>query len=125
MEGLDKLFSGLRLSSTGMSAERTRIDTIAENIAHADVTKMPDGSGPYRRKIARFDALLESGEGAGSATPSSGVRAKVETDTVTPFEVVHDPGHPDADAEGNVLFPRAQRLEDRVRAARDRQRRRR
>jgi len=105
MEGLDRLFSGLRLSSTGMSAERTRIDTIAENIAHADVTKMPDGSGPYRRKVARFDALLEGGGSANSATPSSGVRAKVETDTVTPFEVVHDPGHPDADAEGNVLFP--------------------
>ena len=33
------------------------------------------------------------------------MRAKVETDSVTPFEIVHDPGHPDADADGMVSVP--------------------
>ena len=100
MSGIEKLFSGMRASASGLAAERVRIDVIARNIANAEVTKTPDG-GPYRRQMVRFEPLLEAARGG-----SGGVRlGGIVEDTKTPFEVLHDPGHPDADADGNVLLP--------------------
>lgn len=104
MDRIQGLFGGLRISASGSAAQRVRINTIAENIAHAEVTHMPDGSGPYRRKEAVFTPIVTRGDDGRPTT--DGVRvSKVSLDTTTPFEVVHDPSHPDADADGNVLFP--------------------
>ena len=65
---------------------------------------MPDGSGPYRRQLVRFEPILQKAE-SGKDTVA-GVRvAGVEPDTRTPFERVRMPGHPDADAEGYVTMP--------------------
>lgn len=103
MDAIQRLFSGLRISSSGMAAQRERANVIAENIANAEVTRTPDGSGPYRRKVVSFAPLLRDVLGK---QLSSGVRvAEVAADTKTPFEVVHDPAHPDADAQGNVAYP--------------------
>jgi flagellar basal-body rod protein FlgC len=104
MDGIRKLFSGMRASSSGMSAERVRIDVIAKNLANAEVTRMPDGSGPYRRQLVRFQPILQKAEGGKETV--AGVRvADVEPDTRTPFERVRMPGHPDADADGYVTMP--------------------
>jgi len=104
MSLVQKMFASMRTSSTGMLAERARIDVIAQNIAHADVTRMPDGSGPYRRQQVRFEPLLV--KAADGSRTSNGVRvAAIQADTQTPFEIVHDPSHPDADAQGNVAYP--------------------
>lgn len=104
MDGLKGLFSGMRISASGSSAQRVRINTIAENIAQAEVTKSPDGSGPYRRKLVYLEPIVARGDDGRKTT--DGVRvSKIVTDQSTPFEVVHDPSHPDADAEGNVLYP--------------------
>ena len=54
------MFDSLRVSASGMSAERLRMDVIADNLANADTTRGPNG-GPYRRK----EVVLQSG-GAGS-----------------------------------------------------------
>ena len=43
------MFDALSISSTGMSAERLRMDVIAENLANAETTRTPEG-GPYRRQ---------------------------------------------------------------------------
>lgn len=103
MSGIEKLFSGMRASSTGLAAERLRMDVIAENIANSQTTRTPEG-GPYRRKIVRFEPLLL--EAAGHDSETLGVRpAAVESDRSTPFGVVHDPSHPDSDARGFVLYP--------------------
>ena len=59
MNGIDKFFSGMRSSSSGLMAERVRIDVIAENIANAKTTRTPEG-GPYRRKVVMFEPLVES-----------------------------------------------------------------
>lgn len=104
MDGIRHLFAGLRTSASGSAAQRVRINTIAENIAKAEVTRLPDGSGPYRRKAAYFEPVVT--RDAGGARTTDGVRvAKIVQDTSTPFEVLHDPGHPDADAQGNVRYP--------------------
>jgi flagellar basal-body rod protein FlgC len=104
MDPLTNVFRGLRTSSSGMSAERAHIDVIAKNLAFAQVTHMPDGSGPYRRQMARFSTVMR--RVAGGKSEVDGVKvARVEPDTKTPLERVYSPGHPDADAEGMVTYP--------------------
>lgn len=103
MSGFENLFSGFRASASGMTAERTRIDVIARNIANARTTRTPDG-GPYRRQVVDFEPILE--RLTDGTTVMAGVRvAAIHGDTSTPFEEVHDPTHPDADANGVVRYP--------------------
>ncbi|MBK7642516.1 MAG: flagellar basal body rod protein FlgC [Planctomycetes bacterium] len=100
MGGINELFGGMRASSSALSAERTRIDVIAKNIANAESTSMPDGSGPYRRQVVNFAPFLDKAGSSGARVGS------ITSDNVTPFPVLHDPGHKDADpATGNVLMP--------------------
>jgi flagellar basal-body rod protein FlgC len=104
MDPTSNLFDGLRTAASGMAAERTRIDVVARNLANAQVTRMPDGSGPYRRQMVRFSTILRR-ETGGRLAPA-GVRVdRVEPDVTTPLVRVHEPGHPDADAEGMVTYP--------------------
>ena len=81
------------LSSTGMSAQQSVMDTISENIQNARTTRTAEGT-PYRRKVA----VLER-------DPDGGVRVARVVDDMSAGQIVHQPGHPDADAEGNVLLP--------------------
>lgn len=92
------LISTLRVSSSGLSAERLRMDLIADNLANANTTRTPNGQ-PYQRKVALFQPI--------TPTPSmpGGVRvAQIAVDT-TPPRLVYEPGHPDADANGYVAYP--------------------
>lgn len=101
------LFQGLRASASGMSAERQRIDVVAKNLANAQVTRMPDGSGPYRRQLVRFSTVMN--RAAGNRQEPLGVRVDgIEPDMVSPLVRVHEPGHPDADADGIVTYPNIQ-----------------
>jgi flagellar basal-body rod protein FlgC len=104
MTNIDRLFSGLRAAASGMAAERVRVDTIAKNIANAEVTQMPDGSGPYRRQVVSFAPLLQREEDGSQSVAGVRIRS-IADDTKTPFERVFLPGHPDADAEGMVTMP--------------------
>jgi len=103
MSGIEKLFSGMRVSASGLTAERTRIDVIAENIANARTTRTPDG-GPYRRKVVLFEPLLE--KAADGSTRVGGIaQPEIISDVKTPFDRIMDPSHPDADEEGMVALP--------------------
>lgn len=105
MDAIDRLFSGMRISSSGLLAERTRIDTIAENVANARTTRTPEG-GPYRRKVVLFEPLLVEPETPGGDPIPQGVGTpRVIEDERTPFELVLDPSHPDARADGMVELP--------------------
>ncbi len=111
------LFSVLSIGSSGMAAQRLRAELLTENLANAETTRTP-GGGPYRRK----DAVFES---ASAASPFSSVLdaelnapagvavSEVVVDTRDP-EKRYIPGHPDADAEGYVAFPRVNPAEDMV-----------
>jgi flagellar basal-body rod protein FlgC len=102
MDGTRGFFTGMRISASGLTAERERMDVIAENLANARTTKTPDG-GPYRRKVVLFAPMLERLE---EGERTLGVRAtRVGVDRVTDFERVMDPGHPDAGPDGMVLYP--------------------
>ncbi len=105
MSGLDNLFSGMRIAATGLTAERTRIDVIAENIANARTTRTPEG-GPYRRKVVVFEPLMQQVLKGGRREEFTGVVAsRVEPDFSSSFQVVREPGHPDANADGMVEYP--------------------
>jgi flagellar basal-body rod protein FlgC len=111
------LFTSLDIAASGMTAQRLRMDLIADNIANASTTRTPEG-GPFRRQLAVFTARNappppagnSHGVIAGSGWPDSpmpyaGVRVVGIVGDTSPFNVVHDPGHPDADENGDVMYP--------------------
>jgi flagellar basal-body rod protein FlgC len=109
------LFSSLQVSSSGMSAQRTRAELLVENMANSETTRTPEG-GPYRRKdvvfstepqVSPFSAVFQNEIGTGVAV------ADVIQDTSAP-ERRYMPGHPDADATGYVAFPKMNPAEDMV-----------
>lgn len=103
MSGLERLFGGMRSTSMGLSAERARMDVIAENIANARTTKTASGL-PYRRQVVRFEPIMETGPD-GNIT-AMGVRAaEVMQDFDTPMDRIYDPANPDADKDGFVEMP--------------------
>ncbi len=110
------LLDALSVSASGMSAQRQRTELLVENLANADTTRTPEG-GPYRRK----DVVFASDQGSFSSLYESavnnntvGVRvADVITDTREP-EKRYMPGHPDADKDGYVAYPRMNPAEDMV-----------
>lgn len=92
-------FSSMKISATGLAAERLRMDTITSNMANASTTRSADGKGPYVRKIAMFQEALDANK------EMAGVKAvKIENDK-SPLRKVYDPTHPDADANGYVTMP--------------------
>ncbi|MBM3788593.1 MAG: flagellar basal body rod protein FlgC [Acidobacteria bacterium] len=112
------LFHLLSVSSSGLEAQRRRAEVLVENLANAETTRTPQG-GPYRRKDVIFEAskpeqpfqnVFQKELGGGP----KGVRiADVVEDTRDP-EKRYLPGHPDADAQGYVAFPRVNPAEDMV-----------
>ncbi len=112
------LLSAISVSASGMSAQRQRTELLVENLANSETTRTPEG-GPYRRKDVVFAADPSAAEFSSvfedqMDEPATGVRvAQVVTDTQPP-EKRYLPGHPDADADGYVSFPRMNPAEDMV-----------
>lgn len=111
------LFSVLSIGASGMAAQRTRAELLTENLANSETTRTPDG-GPYRRKDVVFTSAEIGSPFAsvfhGELEGASGVTVgDIITDTREP-ERRYLPGHPDADAEGYVAFPRINPAEDMV-----------
>jgi flagellar basal-body rod protein FlgC len=92
------LISTLRVSASGLSAERLRMDLIADNLANANTTRTPDGQ-PYRRKVAIFEPITPTPRMPG------GVRVVQIAQDPSPPRMVYDPSHPDADPNGYVTYP--------------------
>jgi len=125
---LDRIFAGLNISSRGLSVQRRRMDSIAENLANAETTKTERG-GPYRRKIIELKArsaqvfasafrqasvplattqpghVAGSGFVTGEEQPATSSIQAQETVDPTPPRMVYDPGNPDADTNGYVAMP--------------------
>lgn len=104
------LFQSFDIAASGMTAQRFRMDTIAENIANVNTTRTENGT-PYRRKIVTFeekntsptfsDAMKRATEFRGD-----GVKVvRVSEDTTTDYIMEYDPSHPDADENGYVYYP--------------------
>jgi flagellar basal-body rod protein FlgC len=114
------ILDSLSISASALTAERTRMDVTAENLANAQTTRT-DAGGPYRRKVVElaqdggqggFGAQLASA--MGSASSNGGVKVAGIVADSTPLKRVYDPGHPDADANGYVQMPNVEPVEEMV-----------
>ncbi len=101
-------FSSFDISATGLFAQRTRLDVIANNIANAETTRTPEG-GPYVRRHVTFQEALDDQLRIGA-----GVRVESIEPDPTPARMVYDPGHPDARPDGYVAMPNVNIIEEMV-----------
>lgn len=117
--------SGLDISASGLTAQRLRMDTIANNMANAETTRGANGQGPYRRQVVVFEARSgQTGSKFSSvlrnqlaAQTGAGVRVKgirEVTDAESPLRRVYDPSHPDADEQGYVNYPNVNIVEEMI-----------
>ncbi len=106
------IFGTMEISASGLTAQRQRLNVIAENLANAQATRTPQG-GPYLKKYVvlesqpaeDFASLLESPtkvEVADIAETREGLRQE------------YDPSHPDADKNGIVTWPNVNPVKEMV-----------
>lgn len=136
-------FNVFDVSSSGMYAQRLKMDTISSNVANINTTRNPDGShGVYVKKDVTFKAIYNDKLSSSPAFPNGmheakfsqnqgkmvlsggisfdeknlaqGVAVAEITDSKDPYKVVYDPSHPDADVEGYVTLPNINVVEEMV-----------
>lgn len=96
------IFDTFRISASGLTAERLRMDTIANNLANAETTQTEEG-GPYKRQTVIFAAV--DGEKKQGKQVGRGVRVVGVAADPTEPRLVYNPQHPDSDSEGYVRMP--------------------
>jgi len=131
---MSDLLSAFKISSTALSAHRTKMNVIAQNLANAETTRTPEG-GPYRRQMVVFKAedaskipngleKYEQKEGKNEELFSgfesvfkkeknkySGVEVSKIVKSQEDFRLVYNPDHPDADpVTGYVAMPNVDTL---------------
>ncbi len=110
------ILTGMRVSASGMAAQRTRMNTISSNIANINTTRSPEG-GPYRRKDVVLESMPEAktfGEILTSAPQKDISRVQVTDVTVdrkAPL-MKYEPDHVDADENGYVAYPNINLMEE-------------
>ncbi|HXG30919.1 MAG TPA: flagellar basal body rod protein FlgC [Thermodesulfobacteriota bacterium] len=101
-------FSVLKISASAMNAQRQRLNVIASNLANANSTRTVEGGGPYRRRDVVFSAVpIET-----TTERLEGVEVTGIVEDQTPLNTIYDPSHPDADANGYVLMPNVNVIEE-------------
>ena len=95
------LIAGIDTTSGALTAQKIRLDIVAQNIANAQTTRTAEG-GPYKRKIISFENELVKRAGG---VPLQTVHVSGITDDKTPGQAVYNPQHPDAGPDGNVVMP--------------------
>lgn len=109
--------SGFRISGSGMTAQRARMNTIASNIANINTTRTPEG-GPYRRKDVVFTSMPDGksfGEVLTATDPKNDFQRVQVTDVVYDKKaplLKYEPNHPDANEEGYVAYPNINLMEE-------------
>lgn len=94
------MFDILDMGASGLTAQRTRMDTVANNLLNINSTKGgPDGNEPFRRRIVTFS------QGAAPGSDKPGVHVSEITLDQSPFTERFEPWNPDCDAKGNVRYP--------------------
>ena len=114
------LTDSIAISVSALDAQRHRLNVIASNLANAESTRTAEGT-PYKRRdvvlratpiAPKFKkALMRAG---GEDKPLQGVRVAAVREDPKPGKAIHDPKHPDADADGMVHMPNVNVLEEMV-----------
>src|SRR5512145_100814 len=100
-----EFFTTFKITGSGLSAQRKKMDVISSNIANVSTTSTPEG-GPYKRKMMSFASdPLEKGFDLDLKDAVNAVKVGQVTDEKEGFKKVFDPAHPDADKDGFVTLP--------------------
>ncbi|MGD6849750.1 flagellar basal body rod protein FlgC [Rossellomorea aquimaris] len=120
------IFTGMNTTASALTAQRLRMDVISSNMANADTTRGEMVGGewqPYKRKSVvmapkenQFSSFLNKAMNTrDNQNVGSGVKvSRIEKDNETPFKMVYDPEHPDANGEGYVQLPNVDPLREMV-----------
>lgn len=108
--------TGLRISASGLSAQRMRMNTISSNIANINTTRTPEG-GPYRRKDVVFESMPEARNFGELVTmpPNDNLQRVQVTDVISDDKAIdmrYEPDHPDANEQGYVAYPKINLMEE-------------
>ena len=95
------IIPAVNVSSSALSAQKMRLDIVAQNIAHAQTTRTADG-GPYQRQIVSFETELVKRTGG---APLQSVRVAGVSSDRSAGQSVYNPQHPDAGEDGMVMMP--------------------
>jgi flagellar basal-body rod protein FlgC len=112
-------FNSVNIAASGLTAQRLRMDTIAENIANVNTTRTADG-GPFQRRVVLFEQIPREGPfhrvfgNALTGYQGDGVRVSRVIEDQSPGHLVYDPTHPDANEEGYVRMPNVNIVEEMV-----------
>ncbi|HEX2012086.1 MAG TPA: flagellar basal body rod protein FlgC [Roseateles sp.] len=104
------MFNIFHISGSAVSAQSQRLNTVASNLANADTVAGPDGQA-YKARQVVFQSALTA---AGGDPTALGVQVVSVTENNTPGRRVHDPAHPQADAEGYVTYSNVNSVEEMV-----------
>lgn len=118
------IFDSLNVSASALTAQRLRMDVASSNIANTQTTRATlneDGEyEPYRRKMVSlqpgfkpFKTYLHKAR-YGTSPTTNGVRVNSIVNDQTPFKLVYEPNHPDADEDGMVRYPNVDPLKENV-----------
>ncbi len=102
-------FNAMHITASGLNAERTRMNTLASNLANARTTRTVEG-GPYKRLDPLFRAVPAASQfaelvGQRDAQAASLVEVTEIQQDQNPPQQIYDPNHPDADTNGFVSLP--------------------
>lgn len=111
------IFNSINISASALTAEKTRIDIIAKNMANANSTRSTGGM-PYRRQMAIFeeDKRKSFAEHLSKYSKDNGKGVKISkiVEDDSPFKLKYEPGHPDADENGYVQMPNVDTIKEMV-----------
>jgi len=108
-----ELIPAASISSSGLKAERMRMEVAANNIANAQATSK-DGKNLYQRKIAVFESVLKDQFSRNSESSLGGVRVMEIAHSNRPPVEIYNPSHPHADEKGMLKKPNVSPLEEMV-----------
>jgi flagellar basal-body rod protein FlgC len=110
------VFKTMDVIGSALSAERTRLNAIASNVANANTVRGADG-GPYKRKDVVLESVPHESQ-FGEVLDQQGHNTHVEVKVAEVIEdqsggrPVYDPNHPDSNAEGYVYYPNVNAVEE-------------
>jgi len=105
------MLSIFNVSGSAASAQSQRLNVVASNLANADTVAGPNGQAYKARQVTFQTELM--GQTANDPT-TAGVRVSTISEDQTPGRKVHDPKHPNADAEGYVTYSNVNAVEEMV-----------
>lgn len=106
-------FDALSSSASALTAQRLRMDVISNNLANANSTRGPNGEA-YRRQMVVFESREEFKRGLDGqhAKTPLGVKVTQIIEDESPFRLVYDPAHPDANPDGYVAYPNVNTVQE-------------